>query len=161
MPEPKIDKVKLSQLLRSGKSQRECAQVFGVTESAISHAKKELNVNVIKNLALENAHRVVDKNLNAVAQLQKINDTANKVIDDLSKSSDRADRELILKACREVRNQLDLQLDIFKALYDMQAVAEFQREVLEAIAEVDEDVRRRIVQKLNEGRALRSTINFD
>ena len=81
MPEAKISKVKLSQLLRSGKSQREIAQVFGVTESAVSKAKKELNLSVVKNVTLENAHRVVDKNLNAVDQLQKINEHANWLLD--------------------------------------------------------------------------------
>ena len=68
MPEAKIDKVKLSQMLRAGKAQRAIAQVFGVTESAVSKAKKELSITVVKNVALENTHRVVDKNLNAVDQ---------------------------------------------------------------------------------------------
>ena len=81
MPEAKIDKVKLSRMLRAGKAQREIAQVFGVTESAVSKAKKELRLNVVKNVALENAHRVVDKNLNAVDQLQKINGHANWLLD--------------------------------------------------------------------------------
>lgn len=81
MSKPKIDKVKLNQLLRSGKTQRECAQVFGVTEGAISKAKKELNINVVKNVSLENAHRIVNKNLNAVDQLQKINGHANELLD--------------------------------------------------------------------------------
>jgi len=79
----RIDRVKLNQLLRSGKSQRECAQVFGVTEGAISKAKKELNINVVKNVALENAHRVVDKNLNAVDQLHHINQIAHRLLDEL------------------------------------------------------------------------------
>lgn len=81
MAKAKIDHVKLNRLLRSGKTQRECAQVFGVTESAVSKAKKELSINVVKNVALENAHRVVDKNLNTVEQLQKINDHANWLLD--------------------------------------------------------------------------------
>ena len=157
----KIDEVKLSQLFRSGKSQRECAQVFSVTESAISHAKKKLNIAVIKSVSLENAHRVVDKNLNAVDQLQKINDQANKIINDLSESSDRADRELILKACREVQNQLRLQLEIFQTLYDMKAVQSFQNEVLTAIGEVEPDVRNRIIQRLNEKHAIRRSITVD
>ena len=59
MPKPKIDRIKLSQYLKSGKTQREIAQVFGVTESAISKARKELNLNVVKNVALENAGRIV------------------------------------------------------------------------------------------------------
>jgi hypothetical protein len=81
MAEAKIDKVKLSQMLRAGKPQKEIAQVFGVTESAISKAKKELNLCVVKNLALENAGRIVDKNLNAIDQLQKINEHANWLLD--------------------------------------------------------------------------------
>ena len=81
MSTSKIDRVKLTQLLRAGKSGKEVAQVFGVTEGAISKARKELNISVIKNVALENAHRVVDKNLNAIQQLQKINDYANELLD--------------------------------------------------------------------------------
>ena len=85
MPKPKIDRVKLNQLLKSGKSQREVAQFFGVTEGAISKAKKELNVAVVKNVALESAHRVVDQNLNAVEQLQEINEHANWLLDHIMK----------------------------------------------------------------------------
>jgi hypothetical protein len=81
MPKAKIDKTKLSQMLKSGKSQRQVAQFFGVTEGAVSKAKKELNICVVKNLALENAHRVVDKNINAIDQLQKINNHANWLLD--------------------------------------------------------------------------------
>jgi uncharacterized protein YerC len=193
MPEAKIDKVKLSQMLRSGKAQREIAQVFGVTESAISKAKKELNLNVVKNVALENAHRVVDKNLNAVDQLQKINNHANWLLDvlmDWQKGDGKAlqilesqvstkkirvgdqeefvkefkfkdPRELALKAMAEIRSQLKLQLEIFQCLYDMKAVQEFQDEVLTAIGDVTPDVRKRIIHKLNEKRAIRSVIKFN
>jgi len=77
----KIDKVKLSQMLRSGKSGKECAKVFSVTEGAISQAKKELNISVIKSVALENAQKVVDKNLNAVDQLLNINRKANTLLE--------------------------------------------------------------------------------
>ena len=69
MPKPKIDKVKLSELLRVGKSQKEIAQVFSVSEGAISKAKKEVGIAVVRNVALESAHKVVDKNLNAIDQL--------------------------------------------------------------------------------------------
>jgi transcriptional regulator with XRE-family HTH domain len=190
MPKPKIDRVKLSQLLNSGKSQREVAQVFGVTEGAISKARKELNLAVVKNVSLENAHKVVGKNLDAVAQLQKINQDANELLDLLMRWN-RGDeealqvlesqvrkvrvgktekffeefkfkdpRELALRAMAEIRGQLNLQLDIFKALYDMQAVAEFQREVLEAIGEVAPDVRDRIIRHLKERRTLRQSVSI-
>ena len=193
MPESKIDKVKLSQMLRSGKAQREIAQVFGVTESAVSKAKKELNLCVVKNVALENAHRLVDKNINAIGQLQKINDHANWLLDllmDWQKGDGEAlqilesqvstkkvrvgneeqfvteykfkdPRELALKAMAEIRGQLKLQLEIFQCLYDMKAVQEFQEEVLRAIGEADKNVRGKIINRLNQKRAIRSVIKFD
>ena len=130
MPKQKIDRVKLSQLLRTGKSQREIAQVFGVTEGAVTKAKKELNISVIKNVALENAHRVVDKSLNTVDQLQKINIHANQLLDEIEQSP-----EIKIKLMSEIRGQLKLQLDIFQTLYDMKAVQEFQQEVLSAIGD--------------------------
>ena len=193
MPKKKIDRVKLSQLLRQGKTQRQVAQVFGVTEGAISKAKKELNINVVKSVALESAHRVVDKNLDAVAQLQKINKDANELLDVLmrwNRGEDEAlqiletqvrkvrigkgenseivkqykfkdPRELALRAMAEIRGQLNLQLDIFKTLYDMEAVAEFQKEVLTGIGEEAPDVRDRIIQRLKEGRALRQSVSIN
>ena len=190
MPKPIIDRVKLDQMLRKGKSQKEIAQFFGVTEGAISKAKKELKINVVKTVALERAHEVADKNLNTIAQLQKINSYANELLDLLMRWN-RGDnealqilesqvkkvkvrgseeevteyrfkdpRELALKAMAEIRGQLNLQLDIFKTLYDVQAVAEFQKEVLTAIGEVSADVRNRIIQRLKEGRTLRQSVSI-
>ena len=194
MPKPKIDKVKLSQMLRSGRPQKELAQVFGVSEGAITHAKKALNIQVVRSVALENAHRVVDKNLDTVAQLQRINEKANAMLNELTgedKLIDRMvkavqgaltyeadpnkqaecirrmvkqitqDRFLALKAMQEIRGQLGLQLDIFKTLYDMEAVAEFQREVLTAIGETSPDVRNRIIQSLKEARTLRGSLSVN
>jgi hypothetical protein len=156
MSKPKIDKIKLSQMLRSGRSVKACAEFFSVTSGAISQVKKELNINVVKNVALENAHRVVDKNLNAIDQLYKINEAANKLLDELEEPSN-----LKLKVMAEIRNQLRLQLDIFQCLYDMKAVQEFQDEVLTAIGEASPDVRNKIICSLNEKRAIRSAIKFN
>jgi predicted transcriptional regulator len=177
-------------MLTAGKSQKEIAQVFGVTEGAVSKARKELNIAVVKNVSLERAHQVVEKNLNTVEQLQKINAHANEILDTLMRWS-RGDkealqilesqvrkvkvkgseeeiteyrlkdpRELALKAMAEIRGQLSLQLDIFKTLNDLQAVAEFQKEVLTIIGEVDANVRDRIIQRLKEGRAIRQSVEI-
>jgi uncharacterized protein YerC len=190
MPKPKIDRDKLNQMLRDGKPQSKIAQYFGVTEGAVSKAKKELNVAVVKSVTLEAAHKVVDKHLDTIGQLQKINESANELLDLLmrwNRGDDEAlqilegqvrkikvrgsekeveeyrfkdPRELALKAMQEIRGQLNLQLDIFKTLYDVQAVAEFQKEVLNAIGEVSLDVRDRIIQKLKESRALRQSVSI-
>jgi len=178
-------------MLRDGKPQSKIAQVFGVTEGAISKAKKELNVAVVRNVALESAHKVVDKHLDTIGQLQKINQTANELLDllmrwnrgdeealqilesqvrrvkvrgseeEVTEYKFKDPRELALKAMAEIRGQLNLQLDIFRTLYDVQAVAEFQKEVLAVIGEVSADVRDRIIQKLKESRALRQSVSIN
>ena len=181
MPKAKIDRVKLNQMLHSGKSQKEVAQFFGVSEGAISKAKKELNINVVKNVGLETAHQVIGKGLNAVEQLTSINRVANKLLDELT-GEDRLidhivnvvgesleldndprkqrsciknaviqinqDRGTALKACAEIRNQLSIQLDIFKTMCDLETVREFQLEVLSAIGEVSKETRDAIIRRL-------------
>jgi len=99
---------------------------------------------------------VVGKNLDAIAQLQKINSEANRLLDELEQTPN-----LKLKAMAEIRGQLRLQLEIFQTLYDMKAVEEFQKEVLSAIGEAAPEVRRAIVDKLNQKRAIRSAIKFN
>lgn len=168
MSSRKIDKIKLSQMLQSGKTQRQCAKVFNVSEGAISQAKKELNISIVKSVALENAHRVVEKNLDAVEQLRKINEHANDLLDRammVSRGELAADpktteapQDIALKAMKEIRGQLALQLEIFKTLYDTEANAEFQQEVLTAIGEVNKDVRQKIITRLKERRAIRGDL---
>ena len=169
MPKPKIDRVKLNQMLRDGKPQIVIAQFFGVTAGAISKAKKELNIAVVKNTALEAGHRVVEEHLNTVAQLRKINDKANAILDDLmskieneKETSERKKdlREIALKSMQEIRNQLSLQLDIVKTLYDVRDIADFQRTVVEVIGRQRPEVRAELVEALKRARALRGTVEI-
>jgi hypothetical protein len=188
----KINLDELHQLLTKGKTTKEIAKYFSVTPGAVSQAKKKLKISVVKNLSLETAHKVVGKHLDAVGQLQRINEYANELLDLLmrwNRGDDEAlqilesqvrkvkvgkeagaqlikqykfkdPRELAFMAMREIRGQLNLQLDIFKTMYDMAAVAEFQKEVLSAIGEVSQDVRARIIQRLKESRALRESVRI-
>ncbi len=189
-PKPKIDKLKLHKMLQNGKSQKEVAQVFGVSEGAVSKAVKGLHISVVRNIAMENAQTIVKKKINTLDQLQKINDQANELLDllmrwnkgdaealqilesqvrkvkikgteeEISSYNFKDPRELALRCMAEIRGQLNLQLDIFKTLYDVEAIADFQREVLSAIAEVSTDVRNAIVQRLKERKALRGSVTI-
>ena len=69
-------------------------------------------------------------------------------------------REVALKAMAEIRGQLRLQLEIFQTLYDVSAVAEFQKEVLTAIGEVAPSVRDQIIYRLQKARAIRATLDL-
>ena len=156
MVKSKVDILVLNQMLKSGKTVKHCAKFFDVSPSAISQHKKKLNIAVVKNLVLENAARTVDKSLNAIGQLEKINKRANELLDRAEN-----DPDIALRCMAEVRNQLRLQLEILKTLFDLKAVEAFQREVLTAIAEVDPYVRDRIINNLKERQAVRSTLRFN
>jgi predicted transcriptional regulator len=191
MGQQKISFVQLERLARDGNGVSQIARILGVTKGAVSKALKKLDFAVSKDVALRSAPEIVDKNLNTVEQLQKINDYANELLDLLMRwnRGDKAalqalesqvkrvkigeseelevkeikfkdPRELALKAMAEIRGQLKLQLEIFQALYDMTAVAEFQKEVLQAIGEASPDVRDKIVHNLQKARAIRSTLEF-
>ncbi len=69
-------------------------------------------------------------------------------------------RELSLKAMQVIKDQIKLQLEIFQTLYSLQAAEEFQTTVLEVIGEISPDVRRKIIHRLNEKRAVRSAVKF-
>ena len=187
----KIDFNELHQLVTQGKGTNEIAKIFNVTPGAVSQAKKRLKIAVVKNVTLEAGHKVVSQNLDAVAQLQKINKDANELLD-LCMKWQRGDKEALqilesqvkrvrvgktekfveemkfkdprsiaLAAMKEIRGQLNLQLEIFKTLYDMEAVAEFQAEVLTIIGEVEPNVRDRIITRLKERQAFRSAVSIN
>lgn len=77
----KININKLNQMFMEGKTVKQCADYFKVSSSAVTQARKKLSVAVLKNVTLENANRVVDKNLDAIEQLHLINEHANELLD--------------------------------------------------------------------------------
>jgi len=189
----KIDLTELAALLDQGRGNTECAKVFGVSPAAITQAKRRLGRAVVKDVTLEKAHLFVERNLDAVEQLRKINENANELLD-LCMRWQRGDdvalriletqvkkvlvgkgedaevvkeykfkdpRELALKAMAEIRSQLKLQLEIFQSLYTMQAVKEFQQEVLAAIGAASPDVRDAIIHELTQKHAVRKLTQFD
>ena len=156
MDNKKINDTKLVRLVDGGMTQADAARELGVTRQAVSQRLIELRGRTTRVMAAKQINRVVDQRLDAVEQLQKINNEANRLLDELEQTP-----ELKLKVMAEIRGQLRLQLDIFQTLYDMKAVQEFQQEVLSAIGEASKETRNAIIGKLNESRALRSAVKFD
>jgi hypothetical protein len=180
MPARKISDVQLEQLVREGNGVSQIARILKVGKGTVSRRLKQLSIGINKNVTLHHAGELVKREINAAVQLQKINDHANEMLDLLmvcingderAKSEATAKlgpmgpgikdpKELALKCMQEIRSQLKLQLDIFQTLYDMQAVADFQREVLEAIGNADLATRDRIIGNLKERSAIRTTLDF-
>jgi len=180
MAAKKISDIELEQLVREGNGVSSIARKLGVAKGTVSKRLKQLNVGIARSATLHHAGEVVKREINAAAQLQKINDHANELLDllmvcvngdDAAKAEAAAKlgpagpgskdpKELALKCMQEIRSQLKLQLEIFQTLYDMQAVAEFQREVLQAIGDADLETRDRIIRNLKERSAIRSTLDL-
>jgi len=186
---PKIDKRKLHHMLRMGKSQTECAKHFNVSPSAVNQAKKNLTLGITKNICLENGSAIVEKNIDALSELIKINKHTNSLVDLLSRwiegdqdaietlkrhhllggiggkknasaLSFRDPKEILLRAVAEVRGQVKLSLQIHESLYNMRTVQEFQVEVLNVIGQQHPEVRNEIVRRLKQRRAIRSSVRI-
>jgi hypothetical protein len=65
------------------------------------------------------------------------------------------DQDTVFKASHEIREQIRLQLDIFKVWYSHSAIQEFQRIVLDAVGSVDSDLRDRIIKELRHRQLVR------
>jgi len=150
-----INDKKMLQLIDSGCSQAETARKMGFTRAAISQRLKELKIQGTRDIVSRNTQKAVDNNLDAISQLKKINDRANQLLDEVEDDPGTA-----IKLMTEIRGQLKLQLDIFEILYSTQAAREFQQEVLEAIGDADHETRQKIIDRLNQKRALRNAVQF-
>ena len=187
----KIDDKQLRQLIRDGNTVIEAARKMGFSKQAVSKRLKRLNIAINRDVAIRSAHKIVDREINALDQLQKINRDANELLDllmrwnrgedealrilesqvrkikvggqeeEISEYKFKDPRELALKAMQEIRGQLKLQLEIFQALFDMQAVQQFQAEVLEVIGSVSTEARDEIIRRLTERNALRSALDLN
>lgn len=157
MSRPKINDKKLLKLIGSGKTQAEVGRDMGVTRQAVNQRLQELNQRTTKGICTisKNSREVISNNLDIIGQLKKINDKANQLLDDLENDPNTA-----VRIMSEIRWQLKLQLDMFEILYSVQAAQEFQNEVLQAIGEADDDTRQRIINKLNQKRSIRSSVQW-
>ncbi len=148
-----------------------------------------MHISVVRNIAMENAQTIVKKKINTLDQLQKINDHANELLDllmrwnkgdaealqilesqvrkvkikgteeEISSYNFKDPRELALRCMAEIEVNLICSSTFLKTLYDVEAIADFQREVLSAIAEVSTDVRNAIVQRLKKKSSSRICYN--
>ena len=163
----KIAFIQLDHLVRSGKSVSEIARQLNVTKGAVSKALKRLNVAVTKDVALRAAPKIVDRQIDAMGQLRKINVLINAELDSINQNIGTAAGEARKALQRQqlehvagIRKQVNLLLDISRTLFDAEEVAAFQQIILEEIGRAAPEVQERIVSRLNARRAVRSTIDL-
>ena len=192
MPERKINDSVMLSMVDKGKKQADVAEFFNVSPQAISDRLKKLRGGVIKNVVLETAPGVVKKKLDAIGQLQNINEVANHLLDKLTGEDQtisrmakavelfleyekdptkenfkkirgiilqvNQDKNTAIKACAEIRGQLNLQLEIFKTLYGMEEVAEFQKEIIQLLKDTSPELKNEFIRRLKQKQALRGGV---
>lgn len=188
-PGQKFDRDQLWELIKQKKGNKEIAKILGVSSQSVYMEKKKLRLSIVKETSLETAHRIVEKELDVADQLARINKHTNFILEDLlarinKKETTTADiegqkdiRTLALDAIKENRQQLTLQMEIFKTLADYRQQMDFQREVLDTIGNANkcpscgETIRclkcekeinlgKVITQKLRDSKALRATVEL-
>ncbi len=82
MGNPKFNDRKLLQLIdKEGKSQSETARLLGISRQAVSQRLRELRGRTTRVVVARKVEEVVERKLDAIAQLNKINGYANELLD--------------------------------------------------------------------------------
>jgi len=193
MRPPKINDHKLLRLIdNQGMNQTEAAKELNVSRQAVSKRLQEIRGKTTKVIVAKKLEQVVDRKIDAMDQLIRINEYTNEILD-LVMAWGRGDdealqilasqiknkkvrvgseeigvpefklkdpKEIALKACAEIRNQIKLQLEIFQALYSLQEVEEFQKTIVEVLGQVSPEMRDQFVKKLMARPSVRAALRY-
>lgn len=116
----KIDLIQLDKLLREGKRQIECAEYFGVSQAAVSKAKKLMKTHIVRTVAMEKTGQVMEAHLDILGQLrsnyQMINLQLDRIVEMANAATSIKDvttlQDMIVKLAGEVRKTVNSFLDI-------------------------------------------------
>jgi hypothetical protein len=181
MSENKINPKEFHRLARSGKNLTEIARHFGVSVSACSQHAAKMKTAANKAVVLRHADRLLKQDLDLLAKCStqerrllasadynyKIMQadpttlaTAKKVREELTRTQFTDPGALYLQSIRELSNLLKIKKDLLTSLFDVQQVAGFQREILEILSDAHPDVRRAVIKKLKENKALAASLKI-
>ena len=145
------DREKIDKAILEGVPIRRIVAQFGASQGTIQRHKKHVSQQLLK---AKNAEDLASGDT-LLEQMKKINENANKLLDTAMGSTEKGKNTnpgVAIMAMREIRGQLALQLDIFKVMYDMKGMKEFQEEVISILDELGPKVKDKFLKKLKEKR---------
>lgn len=149
------DTALLRMIDKEGKTQIEAAKAFGVSRQAVCNRLKKLRGRTTHAVVAGRIDNVINSKIDTFAQLEKINKKANSLLD--GAEDDIQASALMMK---EIREQLKLQMELFKTMWDVKAAMEFQDTVMTVIGKIAPEVRKQILQELNSKSAIRNAVTF-
>jgi len=179
-----MDDSEILRLRKEGKGLQEIADVYGVNASTISRRLKKIGVAVNRRVALFDAGRLVDAQMDSAQQLRALGYQIREILElihvvlhepdgstEYAKAAGKIrrltgykrDRDLMsyLVALQgELRKQLELDHRVTTDMYNLRSVMDFQNIVLEEIKAVSPEVQQRIAARLVELGMGRSSDDF-
>lgn len=170
-------------LIKESKSQLEAAAILGVSESAVSKRLKKVQGAVNSNIALYASKKVLDAQLYTAEQLWAIGRQTRELLEMLnlclhgnidSEEKARSARSRLQRLAgpkrdllsyipvlqSELRKQLEFDFNMRKEIYNLRQAQDFQDVVLAEIKACAPEVAQRIVSRLAEIQATRSSLDF-
>lgn len=153
----KVSRVKVTNLLAKGLTQAEVAETLGCTRRTINNIVRERKIvkTTAVTLGQDNAIRLLDNSIDAMAQLNKTNagllEEMDKIKDELvscGKGDRKEIRDVQIKYLGEHRKQIKLLLEIYATTHQIQEVHAFQKVVMDVIRDIDPEAAREIISRL-------------
>jgi transcriptional regulator with XRE-family HTH domain len=136
-------------------SQSAAARKLGVSRQAVSRRMQEIRGKTTKIIATKKLAQAIDHKFDVIQQLVGINKRTLDLLDEAEKKP-----EFALKCIGEVRSQLKLASEIYGQMYSVQAVKEFMETIQEILKDLDEDVLKEFVRRVEKKRSIRSAIRI-
>ena len=177
----KIDRQTFHRMVRAGKSQAEIAKYFGCSASAVSQYASAHKAAVSKSVALTHAHRLAKADVDLLEKASKQearllraaelswriangDPAALKQAGDVRSLLPRTQFSdpmvVYLQSLRQLTDLIRTKKELMMSMYDVSTAAEFQREVLEIIANTDPELRKEIIRRLKANKALAASIRI-
>lgn len=163
----KIDPILVEQLFAQGKSQTEIARELGVSKASVSLYFKKLKLSE-ENLPIKSSS-LIPQELQGLKHLRRIVSVVFDEIKFLNHAVknegdfDRRERlsKLRLDYLKEARQQLAFILEIDERRFSIEEVMKFKETVIEALREVPDEIRKKIISGLRGEQSLERSIVSD
>ncbi len=178
----KVDTKRLFELLKEDKTQKECAQILGVSEGTVSKHVNKTKTAINRGIALFSAGGVLDEQINYLRDLAKLKSQTTDLLDMIYSIINEEDEKiywaararlqrltghkgnlqsLMTSLHAELRKQLQFGFDIDKVVNDLENIKRIQQVILETIQRTDIETARKIVAELARLKIIKSTLDFD
>jgi len=141
MGRQKISLPELGECLRQGKTATEIAREFGMTGRGVRKKVEKLHLEIGKTAALHQARLILGQQIDANAQLLKINNSVHKTLEMLEErvqdDAGNLNHKVVaqqLQAIAEVRKQIELLATVAAEWLEAKRLANVQKIIYETIA---------------------------